>query len=381
MALHDESATGRGEVDLDRDRILVARSQAGDGSAFAELYTCYHDRLQRFCDRRLHDREEAADVTQEAFTRAWRALPSFAGERRFYPWLTVIAGNLCTDLLRQRARSRPTEELDRLRPRDHEPAAGESTEDSVMAAVDGELVVRALGKLSDRHRRVLTLREGAGLTYQEIATHEGVEITTVETLLWRARQALKREYAALIGKRRPGCGGAGGRDRAQAGRPPCPPFGHAAGEPGRRSGGVLGRRAHLRRRGHRHLLAVRGGNASGVGGHRGRRRPGRTRRGGTGGPGGRHRPRHVGGAGPQDRFDTGRGAWAPGRTWGRRSIGDPSARAERPGDPLAARRRARPARRGAPTPSPSIPRSARRAHSSPGSRRRSPRWPRPRHGR
>ena len=159
MALRDELATVRGEVDLERDRVLVARSQGGDGSAFAELYTCYHDRLQRFCYRRLHDGEEAADVTQEAFTRAWRALPAFAGERRFYPWLTVIAGNLCTDLLRKQARSQPTDDLDRLRPRDHEPAAAESTEDSVMAAVDGELVVRALGKLSDRHRRVLALRK------------------------------------------------------------------------------------------------------------------------------------------------------------------------------------------------------------------------------
>jgi RNA polymerase sigma-70 factor (ECF subfamily) len=199
MALRDELATYRGEVDLVRDRILVARSQDGDGSAFAELYTRYHDRLQRFCYRRLHDGEEAADVTQEAFTRAWRALPTFAGERRFYPWLTVIAGNLCTDLLRKRARSQPTDDIERLGARDHEPAAGESTEDSVMAAVDGELVAMALGKLSDRHRRVLTMREASGWTYQEIATYEGVEISTIETLLWRARQALKREYAALSG--------------------------------------------------------------------------------------------------------------------------------------------------------------------------------------
>ncbi len=57
MALRDELATVRGEVDLERDRVLVARSQGGDGSAFAELYTCYHDRLQRFCYRRLHDGE------------------------------------------------------------------------------------------------------------------------------------------------------------------------------------------------------------------------------------------------------------------------------------------------------------------------------------
>jgi len=199
MALQDELAPYGDEVDLVRDRALVARSQAGDGSAFAELYTRYHDRLQRFCYRRLHDKDEAADVTQEAFTRAWRALPRFAGERRFYPWLTVIAGNLCTDLLRKRARSQPTDDIEALGHRERELPAVECTEDSVMAAVDGELVARALNRLSKRHQRVLAMREAAGFTYQEIAIREGVEISTIETLLWRARQALKREYGALSG--------------------------------------------------------------------------------------------------------------------------------------------------------------------------------------
>ena len=64
-------------------------------------------------------------------------------------------------------------------------------------AVDGELVNRALGRLSVRHRHVLAMREGSGWTYQQIADHEGVEIGTIETLLWRARQALKREFAVF----------------------------------------------------------------------------------------------------------------------------------------------------------------------------------------
>ena len=69
----------------------------------------YYERLLRFCLRRLNDRHEAEDAAQEAFARAWKALPRFAGERRFYPWLTVIAGNICTDMLRRRSRStRPT---------------------------------------------------------------------------------------------------------------------------------------------------------------------------------------------------------------------------------------------------------------------------------
>ena len=193
-----------GDVDLDRDRALVLRCQEGDGAAFAELYTQYHGRLHRFCMRRVCDRDEAEEIAQEAFLRAWRALPTFSGGLRFYPWLTVIAKNLCTDVLRKRARCGTVEDIDRqsvgalrLDPF----STTMSSEETVMATLDGELAAQALGRLSDRHRHVLRLREEHGLSYQEIATRQGVEVSTVETLLWRARQALKREYSALSGTR------------------------------------------------------------------------------------------------------------------------------------------------------------------------------------
>jgi RNA polymerase sigma factor (sigma-70 family) len=185
------------DVDLDRDRALVERCQAGDSAAFGNLYARYYERLLRFCMRRLSDRHEAEDAAQEAFARAWKALPNFAGERRFYPWLTVIAGNICTDMLRRRSRSTPTDDFELGA---HQPvgvAASDTSEDLVLAAVDGELVNRALGRLSVRHQHVLAMREGSGWTYQQIADHEGVEIGTIETLLWRARQALKREFNVL----------------------------------------------------------------------------------------------------------------------------------------------------------------------------------------
>jgi RNA polymerase sigma-70 factor (ECF subfamily) len=183
------------DVDLDRDRALVERCQAGDSAAFGNLYARYYERLLRFCMRRLNDRHEAEDAAQEAFARAWKALPQFAGERRFYPWLTVIAGNICTDMLRRRSRSTPTDDVEL----GHHPMGGgaETSEELVLASVDGELVNRALGRLSTRHRHVLAMREGSGWSYQQIADHEGVEIGTIETLLWRARQALKREFTVL----------------------------------------------------------------------------------------------------------------------------------------------------------------------------------------
>ena len=198
MALRQEELTSLcDDVDLDRDRALVERCQAGDSAAFGNLYARYYERLLRFCLRRLNDRHEAEDAAQEAFARAWKALPRFAGERRFYPWLTVIAGNICTDMLRRRSRSTPTDDLE-LTAQQPVGVVGEDTsEELVLAAVDGELVNRALDRLSTRHRHVLAMREGSGWTYQQIADHEGVEIGTIETLLWRARQALKREFAVV----------------------------------------------------------------------------------------------------------------------------------------------------------------------------------------
>ena len=198
MALREEELTSLcDDVDLERDRALVERCQAGDSAAFGNLYARYYERLLRFCLRRLNDRHEAEDAAQEAFARAWKALPRFAGERRFYPWLTVIAGNICTDMLRRRSRSTPTDDME-LTAQHPVGAAGEDTsEELVLAAVDGELVNRALGRLSTRHRHVLAMREGSGWSYQQIAEHEGVEIGTIETLLWRARQALKREFAVV----------------------------------------------------------------------------------------------------------------------------------------------------------------------------------------
>jgi RNA polymerase sigma-70 factor, ECF subfamily len=198
VALREDELAGLcDDVDLERDRVLVERCQAGDSAAFGNLYARYYERLLRFCMRRLSDRHEAEDAAQEAFARAWKALPRFAGDKRFYPWLTVIAGNICTDMLRRRSRSTPTDDLELTAQQPLGSVADDTSEELVLAAVDGELVNRALGRLSVRHRQVLAMREGSGWTYQQIADHEGVEIGTIETLLWRARQALKREFAAV----------------------------------------------------------------------------------------------------------------------------------------------------------------------------------------
>jgi len=190
-----------GDVDLERDRALVERCQTGDRSAFDVLYQRYHRRLTRFCLQRLRSPHDAEDVVQETFARAWRALPGFAGERRFYPWLTVIANNLCVDVQRSRNRLTP---VDSSQLQLGDPGCYD-TEDAVLHEVDAQMVTTAFARLHPRHQRVLQLREESGWSYQQIADHEGVGIAAVETLLWRARQSLKREFASLAGPE----GGAG----------------------------------------------------------------------------------------------------------------------------------------------------------------------------
>jgi RNA polymerase sigma-70 factor (ECF subfamily) len=196
------------DVDLVRDRALVERFQEGDPAAFETLYRRYFARLARFCQKRVGDPHEAEEIAQEAFTRALRALPTFEGERRFYPWMTVIAGRLCVDAHRRRGRSEPSSQVDL--------GVIEGGQEKIVDAVDVQILATALGRLAPRHREVLDLREQQGWSYQQIADHYDVTLGTVEALLFRARKALRREFMAVVGGERnwaavPVVGGAFGR--------------------------------------------------------------------------------------------------------------------------------------------------------------------------
>ena len=179
------------DVDLVRDRALVERFQEGDPAAFDTLYTRYFGRLVRFCRKRVGDPHEAEEIAQEAFTKALRALPAFEGERRFYPWMTVIAGRLCVDAHRRRGRTEPSDSVDL--------GVIEGGQEKIVDLVDIEILRTAMGELAPRHREVLDLREQQGWSYQQIADHYDVTLGTVEALLFRARKALKREFMAVVG--------------------------------------------------------------------------------------------------------------------------------------------------------------------------------------
>jgi RNA polymerase sigma-70 factor (ECF subfamily) len=169
--------------------MLVEAWQAGDLGAFDQLYRRHFDRLRAHCARRV-GRAAAEEVAQDAFVRALLALPRFDGERRFYPWLTVIANRLCIDHVRRHGRTEPTDRVELGSVDDGHDARYALQAD--LANLD-----RALDRLVPRHAEVLDLRERHELSYDEIAAHLGVPHSTVETLLFRARKALRREFRAV----------------------------------------------------------------------------------------------------------------------------------------------------------------------------------------
>jgi RNA polymerase sigma factor (sigma-70 family) len=174
--------------DVLSDASLVADAQRGSTAAFAELYERHHDGIVRHSPGRI-GANDAADAAQETFLRAWRAIDGFGGEQRVYPWLRTIATNVCIDILRRRSRSVPVAELDGA------PVVEEI--DLTAVAVHVSAMTEALARLSDRHRSVLQLREYEGWTYERIADHEHLDLSAVKSLLWRARQSLRREFLVV----------------------------------------------------------------------------------------------------------------------------------------------------------------------------------------
>lgn len=184
-------ALGIDDLDFNRDRSLVERVQLGDEEAFSELYRRHYQRLYRYCLYRLGEPNEAQDVVQEAFTRAWINVPRVQGDLRFYPWLRTIAGNLCTDVGRRLARVQPAVTVD--------PGVTDGGQERVIDRVDLALLEEALSRLPERHREVLELREADGMSYEQLADRTGTTVGAVESLLWRARQGLKRQFAVVNG--------------------------------------------------------------------------------------------------------------------------------------------------------------------------------------
>ncbi|MDT3677215.1 MAG: sigma-70 family RNA polymerase sigma factor [Burkholderiaceae bacterium] len=177
------------------DAELAARARNGDSKAFTELVSRHQDRVFRFVFRMTGSREEAMDITQETFIKAWQAMPRWRPDARFGTWLLQIARNGTLDVLR-RGNVVEFEPLDAELPvADPAPTPEERTDAKQrIASLDA-----ALRALAPEHREVLLLREVEDLSYAEIAEALGVAEGTVKSRIARARAALLAIYAPAGG--------------------------------------------------------------------------------------------------------------------------------------------------------------------------------------
>ena len=178
-------------ADENDERVWVARCLKGDASAFEPLVARYERALFAVALRLVANYEDARDVTQNAFIRAYEHLDSFDPNRRFFSWVYRIAVNESLNLRRAR---RPQEALGTWT----EVGGGQATDaiDAIAAHETAARVEQALGQLSEEYREVVVLRYFAELSYEEISHAVGVPEKTVKSRLFSARQRL----AGLLGQ-------------------------------------------------------------------------------------------------------------------------------------------------------------------------------------
>ena len=179
------------------DSELVAKSQQGDMGAFDELVTRYRGKVYAMIVNIIHNQAEAWDLAQEAFIKAWKALPKFEARSNFYTWLYRITHNVTYDWLRKKKIQAEGEFDDSIRPGEMELSAPTAPKNPGRPDKDlekSELRLRieaAIDQLSPDHRDVILLKEIQGCRYQEIADILGCSIGTVMSRLFYARKNLQ----------------------------------------------------------------------------------------------------------------------------------------------------------------------------------------------
>ncbi len=179
------------------DEELVAKSVGGDHDSFNELVLRWERPIYALAYRTIGREEDARDVCQETFLRAFRALPGFRGQAKFSSWLYRIALNLCRDWMRRERRApvvQSPEDVDLI-----EMAAAaepsESIEDLVARKDLSRLVEKAMTLLPEEQRTAIVLKEYHGLTFQEIAELVGCPLSTVKTRVYQGLIVLRRELS------------------------------------------------------------------------------------------------------------------------------------------------------------------------------------------
>lgn len=186
----------------DNDQELVRRVQAGDQSAFNLLVLKYQHRVLKLVGRFVNDAAEAEDVAQEAFLKAYRALPSFRGDSAFYTWLYRIAINTAKNALVANRRRPVDFDLDLQDPEQFERQArlkeADTPEGVLLTDEIREVVEKAMEQLPEDLRTAIVLRELEGLSYEEIAEAMDCPVGTVRSRIFRAREAIDKKLKPLL---------------------------------------------------------------------------------------------------------------------------------------------------------------------------------------
>jgi RNA polymerase sigma-70 factor (ECF subfamily) len=177
------------------DEELVARATAGDLESFNQLVSRWERPIYALAYRTLNREEDARDVVQEAFLRAFRGLKGFKGEAKFSSWLYRITLNLCRDWIRKERRApivQTPEGVDPVDMADEQASPTESVEDLVARREMSAAVARAMAELPEEQRTAIMMKEYHGLTFQEIADLLDCPLSTVKTRLYQGLSVLRR---------------------------------------------------------------------------------------------------------------------------------------------------------------------------------------------
>jgi RNA polymerase sigma-70 factor (ECF subfamily) len=169
----------------DDDRAAIEACQRGDRDAFDTLVARYQRDVYRLCYRYVNNHHDAGDLAQEAFLKAWRALPRFRGDSSFATWIYRIAVNTCLNF--RAGRKPPAEELP-----DSVPDTGPSASDRMESDERAHLVREAVARLPEKQRATLILKVYQDLTHEEVAGILGTTVGTVKANLFHALANLRR---------------------------------------------------------------------------------------------------------------------------------------------------------------------------------------------
>lgn len=184
------------------DKQLVARVQQGDNRAFDLLVLKYQHKILGLISRYIQDSDEMQDVAQEAFIKAYRALPGFRGDSAFYTWLYRIAINTAKNHIVARSRRPPGSDVEVEDAEYYEGGSAlrdlENPENALFGEELKAVVEVAIADLPDDLRTAVTLREFDGLSYEDIADVMDCPVGTVRSRIFRAREAIDAKVTAQI---------------------------------------------------------------------------------------------------------------------------------------------------------------------------------------